>query len=68
LETDQFILENLKKKKETVITKEQGEDLAKKIGAVGYIEISSLTGENVMKVLELIVTTLCGQKDKCCLM
>ncbi len=75
LETDDKALQRLKERNQTLVTKEEGEERAKKIGAVAYIEISSLTGENILKVLEIMLETLYGQqnqhktqKNKCRLM
>ncbi len=72
LEIDEAHLQRMKQNKMTVITKEEGEELAKKIGALAYVEISSKTGENIMKVLEIAMEYLFAHhkenKEKCCLM
>ena len=41
-----------------------GEKMAKKIGAVGYIETSAKTGENVLDLMNLITTVILDYRKK----
>ncbi len=71
LETNIKEIQKLKERNQTIITKLEGEEMAKKIGAIAYVEISSLTGENVMKVIQATLEHIYGKqetKEKCSLM
>lgn len=52
LRDDSDVLEKLKQRGEEPVTVEQGKNMAKDIGAVDYLECSSLTGKGVRTVIE----------------
>jgi Ras family protein A len=52
LRYDQHTVELLKSTGQRFVTEEEGEAVAKKIGAVAYMECSAETGDNVMEVFD----------------
>jgi len=69
LRKDQVILEQLKEQGHSPITAEMGNDLAKKIKAVKYLECSAKTGENLKLVFDEAVkgVLLAPKRKKKCL-
>jgi len=70
LRKDQVTLENLKEQGHTPITPEMGNELAKKIKAVKYLECSAKTGENLKLVFDEAVkgVLLAPKRKKKCLL
>jgi len=64
LRTDKDTLERLKEKSLTPITKEEGEALAKLIGADCYLECSSLTQEGVKQVFDTATLKVINARTK----
>lgn len=64
LRDDPVVLEELKKHNNTLITREMGEELRIKIGAVKYVECSSLLLLNLQDSFsEAILSVLFDEKD-----
>ena len=63
---------DLRESSETPISKEQGEEKARKIGAIGYVECSSIQNINVKKVFDTAIgyaalgKTLNEDGGQCC--
>ncbi len=55
LRGDAGTAEKLKAKNDTFITKEEGQKLARQIGAAAYLETSALTGHNVQALFDKCV-------------
>jgi GTPase SAR1 family protein len=65
LRSDAGTLEKLKNNSQNPIQTDQGQDLAKKIKAVKYLECSAKTGENLKTVFdEAVKAVLFAPKNK----
>jgi len=64
LRNDSDVLAKLKTMGERTLTKQDGEKLAKEIGAVAYVECSSKTMENVNEVFDKAVRIVLTPKPK----
>ena len=63
LRNDPEIISKLAKKRQSPITTEMGEQLAKDIGAVTYLECSALTQKGLKNVFDTAVRTVLGDGD-----
>ena len=59
-----ILVGNRKDKRAKNFSPNLGERMAKKIGAVGYIETSAKTGENVLDLMNLITTVILDYRKK----
>ena len=64
LRTDMTVLSNLQKKKEKPVTWEQGNRMAKTVGAQGYIECSALTQKGLRNVFNEALLSVLEPSDK----
>lgn len=64
LRLDPHTIEEAEKTREPLVSFEEGEELAKKIGAVLYLECSGRTGEGVTKVFEEAAAASLLTRDK----
>jgi len=55
LRDDPSMVSTLQQKGMTPVTREQGEQMAREIGAVCYIEVSSLTSENIKELFTAVI-------------
>jgi len=53
LRNDSETIEELSKKHQKPVTKEQGEKMANEIGALRYVEVSAKTGDNVSELFKI---------------
>ena len=72
LRNDMKAIEEQKRQGISPVTSSQGEELAKKLKAVGYIECSAFTGENLKSVFDTAVKTVLfkskPKKQRCVVM
>jgi GTPase SAR1 family protein len=65
MKNDQAEINKLREQGQSAITTEQGENLAKKLGAIKYMECSAKTQENLKEVFdEAVRSVLRPQKKK----
>jgi len=57
LRDDKEALNRLKEKEQSIITSEQGEKLAKEVGAIAYVEVSSKKNIGIVKCFETVVAS-----------
>lgn len=57
LRTDEKTVQKLKMLGKSFVSEQEGQDLAKKMGASKYMECSAKTGENIKQVFDHVVRT-----------
>lgn len=65
LRDDQQVVQKLAKQKMQPVRKEDGERMAKELGAVKYVECSALTQYKLKDVFDEVSSGCCGQPPRC---